>query len=416
MATELEDNLRLILNEKTNKIIPENIKSGVNILGVTGNYTSLGKLPTITIGEITTDTPNESVTVQITDNNGVELLHNDNIYYISMSPFYCTVNQNDTFIFRKKLESLSDKILNIHVLSNPYLCDNYNKSDLNLFGTLVESAYNVTGTLDFFEKDGYNALHTSDANAIYYYFSTSIPSYELSFDFYKLDSVPYSRCVTIYTDNSTYEIEIKGSSNAVYWGQELTSSWKQSAWNNLKLIKSSTNNDVKLYINDKLIATRSYSGNMRGFKFNSGSDGNSRFNGLYKNIRVKNNSESINEPEFTLVDDGVEILNISPSVEEQEIIIPSTAQTIKVSAVTSSIDSNILPENIKVGVNILGVTGTYEAAITPEEYNICDNLASLILGDAPIIDDPDISVTLDVSNNDSISINENALVIEEVAN
>ena len=256
MATELEDNLRLILNEKTNKIIPENIKAGVNILGVTGNYTSLGKLPTITIGEITTDTPNESVTAQITDNNGVELLHNDNIYYISASPFYCTVNQNDTFIFKKELKSLSDKILNIHVLSNPYLCDNYNKSDLNLFGTLVESAYNVTGTLDFFEKDGYNALHTSDANAIYYSFSTSIPSYEISFDFYKLDSIPYSRCVTIYTDNSTYEIEIKGSSNAVYWGQELTSSWKQSAWNNLKLIKSSTNNDVKLYINDKLIATR----------------------------------------------------------------------------------------------------------------------------------------------------------------
>lgn len=76
----------------------------------------------------------------------------------------------------------------------------------------------------------------------------------------------------------------------------------------------------------------------------------------------------------------------------------------------------IISENIKAGVNILGVTGTYEAAITPEEYNICDNLASLILGDTPIIDDPNISVTLDVSNNDSISINENALVIEEVTN
>ena len=39
MATELEDNLRLILTEKTNKLIPENIKAGVTILGVTGTYT-----------------------------------------------------------------------------------------------------------------------------------------------------------------------------------------------------------------------------------------------------------------------------------------------------------------------------------------------------------------------------------------
>ena len=103
-------------------------------------------------------------------------------------------------------------------------------------------------------------------------------------------------------------------------------------------------------------------------------------NCLSKNIRVKNNSESINEPEFTLVDDGVEILNISPSIEEQEIIIPSAAQTVKVSAVTSSIDSNILPENIKAGVNILGVDGVFETVITPEEYDDCLNKANMILG------------------------------------
>lgn len=35
---ELEANLREILEEKT-KIVPENIKSGVTIFGVTGTYT-----------------------------------------------------------------------------------------------------------------------------------------------------------------------------------------------------------------------------------------------------------------------------------------------------------------------------------------------------------------------------------------
>ena len=42
MSTELETNLRYILNEKTNKIIPENIKKDVEILGVTGTYEGSG--------------------------------------------------------------------------------------------------------------------------------------------------------------------------------------------------------------------------------------------------------------------------------------------------------------------------------------------------------------------------------------
>ena len=38
MSTQLEDNLRDILSEKTTKIIPENIKDGVEIFDVTGTY------------------------------------------------------------------------------------------------------------------------------------------------------------------------------------------------------------------------------------------------------------------------------------------------------------------------------------------------------------------------------------------
>lgn len=35
----LKDNLQQILQEKQTKIIPENIKSGVTIFGITGTYT-----------------------------------------------------------------------------------------------------------------------------------------------------------------------------------------------------------------------------------------------------------------------------------------------------------------------------------------------------------------------------------------
>ena len=39
--SELQNKLNLILNEKTNKILPENIKSGINIFGVAGNVRSV---------------------------------------------------------------------------------------------------------------------------------------------------------------------------------------------------------------------------------------------------------------------------------------------------------------------------------------------------------------------------------------
>lgn len=39
MSKELIDSLEMIITEKATKIIPENIKAGVTILGVTGTYT-----------------------------------------------------------------------------------------------------------------------------------------------------------------------------------------------------------------------------------------------------------------------------------------------------------------------------------------------------------------------------------------
>lgn len=54
--------------------------------------------------------------------------------------------------------------------------------------------------------------------------------------------------------------------------------------------------------------------------------------------------------------------------------------SITVNAVTSSIDENIKPENIKKGVTILGVTGTYEGIITEDEYNQALNTTRQILG------------------------------------
>lgn len=49
MSTTLEERLRFIKNEKIEKIIPNNIKSGVTILNVTGNVIEAKEEPNIVI-------------------------------------------------------------------------------------------------------------------------------------------------------------------------------------------------------------------------------------------------------------------------------------------------------------------------------------------------------------------------------
>lgn len=75
-------------------------------------------------------------------------------------------------------------------------------------------------------------------------------------------------------------------------------------------------------------------------------------------------------------------VTVDPSTEQQ-IITPDEGyelSQVTVNAVTSSIDNNILPENIRQDVEILGVTGTYEGEITEEQYNSYVNLTNDILG------------------------------------
>ena len=66
-------------------------------------------------------------------------------------------------------------------------------------------------------------------------------------------------------------------------------------------------------------------------------------------------------------------LNVTPSTSAQQLT-PTTGvdgfDEVNVSAVTSSIDANIIPENIKKDITILGVTGTHEGGSSGPEYYI----------------------------------------------
>ena len=80
----------------------------------------------------------------------------------------------------------------------------------------------------------------------------------------------------------------------------------------------------------------------------------------------------------TMADNGD--VTIEPTTEEQ-IEEQGYYNSLKVNAVTSSIDDNILPENIKKDISILGVTGTYEGAMSQSDYEECLTLSQQILGE-----------------------------------
>ncbi len=105
------------------------------------------------------------------------------------------------------------------------------------------------------------------------------------------------------------------------------------------------------------------------------------------------------------IKEGAEILGVQGSVIELNgsttIINPSTSEqtvsptspsngftSVTVPAVTSSVDPNIMPENIRENVTILGTTGTYRG---PAHYieKTMDNSNSMINGATSIIDLPE---------------------------
>ena len=76
-------------------------------------------------------------------------------------------------------------------------------------------------------------------------------------------------------------------------------------------------------------------------------------------------------------------LDITPSILAQSFTPQSPYNgynIVNISAVTASIDNNISAENIKSGINILGIAGTYEGIIPEQDYYDCLNIANNILG------------------------------------
>lgn len=330
-------------------LVPENIIEGKTIFGVQGNATG-SQLRLVQRNIEYPEGSNIEINVYDSAHNRIDLLGN-NSYLINTNLVYIQIEQNGyKYIEQEKSITVNSYIdAQISELTNT-LTDDYENSNLNLTGTINNQSpsYSSSGTLTFNTVKDYKGLYTNGSSYITYSLNTSISSYDVQFDFYKANTASYPRVCLIQGPN--YEIEIKGSSNTIYWDGELNGGWIQNKWNTLKLHKEG--NRVQLYINNKLIATKTYSAAITGIRFGRGNDSGNYFTGYYKNVVITDNNKTPEQPIITITPIG-DTIDIIPKDIEQQIAIPEGTIQANVSAIDIT-QTQYYEECLELSNQILG--------------------------------------------------------------
>lgn len=336
-------------------LVPENIIEGKTIFGVQGNATG-SQLRLVQRNIEYLEGSNIEINVYDSAHNRIDLLGN-NSYLINTNLVYIQIEQNGyKYIEQEKSITVNSYIdAQISELTNT-LTDDYENSNLNLTGTINNQSpsYSSSGTLTFNTVKDYKGLYTNGSSYITYSLNTSISSYDVQFDFYKANTASYSRVCLIQGPN--YEIEIKGSSNTIYWDGELSGGWIQNQWNTLKLHKEG--NRVQLYINNKLIATKTYSAAITGIRLGRGNDSGNYFTGYYKNVVITDNNKTPEQPIITITPIG-DTIDIIPKDIEQQIAIPEGTIQANVSAIDIT-QTQYYEECLELSNQILGRVTSFD--------------------------------------------------------
>ena len=365
-SNELQNTLDRILAEKNAKLIPENIKKDVTIFGVTGNATIDMTDATATVDDIV-----KGKTAYLKDGIATGTMTNNGAVYITPS--------SDEQVIPTGYHNGNGRVRAVDSSVDSNIKANNIKKGVSILG--------VTGSLDL--------LDTSDANANSSTILTGNTAYVNGEKIYgtmknngKLNIVPrtynqnfssgYYSGVTSYAVTNEIDSNIKAGN--IKKGITILGVAGNLDDNGIDTSDATATADKILsgytaYANaEKRVGTMS---NRGSWTVSPRTYAQTGYSGYYSNITVNAVTSSIDSNiKAENIKQGVSILGVTGSLISQDLdrktetITPRADSDIvreqiyynrlTVAKVTSNVDTNIQPKNIKKGITILGVEGALE--------------------------------------------------------
>jgi hypothetical protein len=294
-------------------LVTQNIIYGKSIFGVTGS--AINNEASITTELIPLDGA-VGLSIKLKDTTGTELIPVNNIYTTTTRPTTIEIYQFETKVDETTYDITTDGLLSVSIGNYAVSAyDDYANENINLVNGGISTTSSTSGSLTFEEKDGSKVLYTPSDGYVQYTFD-SMSMYTIEFDFFKSGTAAYSRGIGAIGAN--YELEIKGASNTIYWGESINAGWVQDAWNKIKLVKASANSSsVQLYVNNVLKATRSYSNALTGIYLGRGNSGSNYFTGWYRNVKIYTMTSTPSSPlEVTFTETSISQQDYQQALEQ----------------------------------------------------------------------------------------------------